>query len=302
MDEVVYHIRISSLLVSLHTRIRNVALVLPEAFRNFIFQGAEKADLDIEVKELIEDCELDKHLSVASYVASDHSLVPPNMRPPSYLWEVRIENAGYRIATWSQQNNSYLPVEIRFTPGMRSIEVSSTLVNKELFPFGFPSGSLLVYLVSALVPAMLIHASAVDYEGRGYLFTGRSGVGKSTMAKLWQSQNASIIHDDRIMVTRENGSWIIGSTPLYPGDISLTSKLDSVFILKKGTENRVGLLRGMAGYIGLLEHTVQHQYDERMISLLLETLGSLVSEIPVYELTFRNDPEVIKYILENTAK
>ena len=33
----------------------------------------------------------------------------------------------------------------------------------------------------------MLHSSAIEYEGRAYLFSGPSGRGKSTHTRLWQS-------------------------------------------------------------------------------------------------------------------
>jgi len=46
----------------------------------------------------------------------------------------------------------------------------------------------------------MIHASGVNNAGHGYIFSGVSGKGKSTMAKLWDNSGARVIHDDRLIL------------------------------------------------------------------------------------------------------
>lgn len=76
-----------------------------------------------------------------------------------------------------------------------------------------------------IIPAfnrLVLHAAAVDYEGRGIVFTGPSGAGKSTQACLWADEKgATIINHDRPVIQLEDKSPILhgapwsGSIPCY---------------------------------------------------------------------------------------
>ena len=55
----------------------------------------------------------------------------------------------------------------------------------------------------------MIHASAVEKEGKAYLFSAPSGTGKSTHAQLWRQtfkgEPIRIINDDKPAVCLQNG-------------------------------------------------------------------------------------------------
>ena len=52
----------------------------------------------------------------------------------------------------------------------------------------------------------LIHAVAVEWKGKGVLFLGRSGCGKSTHAKLWEKCfGATILCGDKPFLSEEDG-------------------------------------------------------------------------------------------------
>jgi hypothetical protein len=63
---------------------------------------------------------------------------------------------------------------------------------------------------------LYLHASAVELEGRVYLFSGDSGVGKSTHTRLWQQvfgESARIINDDKPALRYLDGVWYAYGTP-----------------------------------------------------------------------------------------
>ena len=85
---------------------------------------------------------------------------------------------------------------------------------------------------------ILIHASAVEYEGRGYLFTGVSGKGKTTISQLWKEAGADVIHDDLLVLTHAaDGSIMASSTPLNGNVFARQTRLDAIFLIGHSDEN-----------------------------------------------------------------
>ena len=57
---------------------------------------------------------------------------------------------------------------------------------------------------------LYLHASAVELDGKAYLFSADSGVGKSTHTRLWQQLHGSkarIINDDKPALRCLDGVW-----------------------------------------------------------------------------------------------
>lgn len=53
------------------------------------------------------------------------------------------------------------------------------------------------------------HSSLIDYQGRGLMFLGPSGIGKTTQAELWnQYRNALIINGDIVFVQETEESFL----------------------------------------------------------------------------------------------
>ncbi len=51
----------------------------------------------------------------------------------------------------------------------------------------------------------ILHACAVDYQGKGVLILGPTGSGKSSLALQLMAHGAQLVSDDRTMVRAENG-------------------------------------------------------------------------------------------------
>lgn len=61
---------------------------------------------------------------------------------------------------------------------------------------------------------VLLHALAVKKDGQAYLFPGKSGVGKSTLARLVTDSNVGqILSDDRVVLRREKETFRVYGTP-----------------------------------------------------------------------------------------
>lgn len=114
----------------------------------------------------------------------------------------------------------------------------STIENAEEFAYsGAFNRAIIKY------NAMLIHSSAICYDGGAYLFSARSGVGKSTHTKLWLKafpDKTEIINDDKPVVRIIDGKAIVFGTPFDGGSGIANNKsahLKAVVFLERGNDN-----------------------------------------------------------------
>lgn len=64
---------------------------------------------------------------------------------------------------------------------------------------------------------MILHSSCISTPYGGVLFSGHSGIGKSTQAELWKTlEDSKIINGDRAIVYQEKGTWMASGSP-YAG-------------------------------------------------------------------------------------
>ena len=182
----------------------------------------------------------------------------------------------------------------------RTIEVDivpRTKVMVKTDPLFHPLGSLLMVYLSNFCDGFLIHASGVKDENNGYLFTGVSGIGKSTISQLWKEQGALVINDDRLWIQQVDGEWKMFSTPMMNYiQKPLSSPLSKMFLLSQSPENTISQVSKTQGSLRLMSNCIQHLFDREMIASHLDTIFELTKIIPVYELGFKPTYEVVEVI------
>ena len=90
---------------------------------------------------------------------------------------------------------------------------------------------------------ILLHGSAVAVDGKGYLFTARSGTGKSTHTRLWCqafADRAVMINDDKPFVALRGEEVTIYGSP-WSGkhglDNNIAVPLGGICFLQRGKDN-----------------------------------------------------------------
>ena len=170
--------------------------------------------------------------------------------------------------------------EPHFTKEMIAYMESGRQFNAKLIAFG----------------GFYLHSSAVEVDGKAYLFSGPSGTGKSTHTSLWQQmlgERVCRFNDDKPALRRLDDSWYAYGTPWCGKDgINVNKKvpLAGICFLKQGSENRIRRLEPGEAVLKILSQTIHRFKNPEKLDLLLSHLDQLVREIPIYELV--NCPEI----------
>lgn len=164
------------------------------------------------------------------------------------------------------------------------------------------------YLRSLLFfDGMYLHCSAVELDGRAYLFSGPCGMGKSTHARLWQDiyPKATVINDDKPALRYLDGVWYAYGTPWCGKDgINVNKKVPiaGICFLKQGSENRIRRLDHQEAVPHLLSQTIHRFSNPERLDLMLTQLGKLVQKIPIYELVNRPEPAAAQLSYETMCR
>ena len=168
-------------------------------------------------------------------------------------------------------------------------------------PLEYPLDELLVIALLAQGRGLEIHGCGVaDTNGRGYLFVGQSGAGKSTMARIWSGEpGAVILSDDRIVVRRHDDDvWMYG-TPWH-GEAPLASpsraRLDALFFLRHAPHDEIQTIGTAEASARLFAASFPPFHDRRGLAFTLEFLERVVSRVPCRELGFVPEPAVMALV------
>lgn len=149
-----------------------------------------------------------------------------------------------------------------------------------------------------------LHASAVEVDGKAYLFSAPSGTGKSTHTQLWKrmfGETAYIINDDKPALRYLDGKWYAYGTPWCGKDgINMNRKVPvaGICFLKQASYNKIRPLSTPKAVPLLLSQTIHGFKSKERLLYLLNHLEKLVEEIPVFELENLPDLEAAKLSYE----
>jgi hypothetical protein len=188
---------------------------------------------------------------------------------------------------------------LRFSPDSLKWDLMVDSGRSVVDPLEYPLDGLILYYLSVINGDILIHASGINHSGKGYIFSGVSGKGKSTMAGLWKSAGATVIHDDRMIIRNVHGTFMMYNTPIYEDEEPSSSAIDSIFLIEHGPENIMTRVSGATAMSMMLSNCIQHNWNPGMIAGLLSSVSGLCNKIPVYRLAFRPDHSITDYILKN---
>lgn len=141
----------------------------------------------------------------------------------------------------------------------------------------------------ALHGAAAFHGAAITYNGKAYLFTGPSGVGKSTHIKLWKKYIGSgvgIINGDKPIIAEKNGSLYVYSSPWAGKEMwqkNTSAPLGAICIIEKSP---VCSIRS-AGNEELLSRLIKQIYLPKSAEGVKNTFKiyeDIVKNVPVFVL------------------
>ena len=149
---------------------------------------------------------------------------------------------------------------------------------------------VLYALATADRQTVLFHAAVVSYGGKGYLFLGPSGTGKSTHARLWLKhiEDTELVNDDNpiVRITEDDCAVVYGSpwsgkTHCYR---NVSCPLGSIVVLSQAPYNKIRRLSGIEAYVNLVASISGKRWDERIANGLHQTENALASTVPMWHL------------------
>ncbi len=145
---------------------------------------------------------------------------------------------------------------------------------------------------------VILHSSFVESEGRAILFTAPSGVGKSTQAELWRKhRNAFVVNGDCSFVRKSDGIFKAYGLP-FSGTSGICYNrehpLFAIVYLTQAKKNKLTELRGAKAFRAVYEGVKLSSWSKEDAAQVTETVGAIVSEVPVYKLDCLPDESAVE--------
>jgi hypothetical protein len=143
--------------------------------------------------------------------------------------------------------------------------------------------------------ALLLHSSGIARKGKGYVFTGKSGSGKSTVTAL--SPGSVVLNDEITVIDLSGLKATVGDTPFngfFVGKEEGEAPLSALFLLEQAAEHRLTEARDAESVKRLSREIIPPMGLETPLSpsIYWEMLGyaqKLSEALPLFKLEFSRD-------------
>ena len=150
---------------------------------------------------------------------------------------------------------------------------------------------------------VLFHGSVIAVDGIGYLFTAKSGTGKSTHTRLWREyfgNRAVMVNDDKPLLKITDSEVVAYGTP-YNGKHRLGTNtsvpLKAICILTRSADNHIEPITREQAYTMLLQQ-VYRPANMLKMTKTLEFVDRLADSVKLYKLGCNMDRSAAKIAYE----
>lgn len=209
----------------------------------------------------------------------------------SFYNEYQLE--GYKIESYCDGCFTYKSYIMLIKDGWKDILIIPSIITNDITTL-----LIMIFYTHAVQRHMIqIHSSMIDYQGKGLLFLGPSGIGKTTMAELWNRyRNALIINGDMNFVQETKEGFLGWGTPWHgssPYCENTNVSVHALIVLRQAEKNYIRELEGFEKVQLVSNNIIYPTWLEKGMELCLETLDHLLTKIPVYELSCRPDEDAV---------
>jgi len=146
---------------------------------------------------------------------------------------------------------------------------------------------LMFALCSSTKDTLLCHASVVMYGGKGYLFLGKSGAGKSTHSQLWLNhiKDSELLNDDYPAIRLiDEEPWVFGTpwsgkTPCYKNE---QVPVGGFVRLLQAPVNEIKKLSLLEAYGALLPTVSNMRWEKKCTDAVNASILKLIEETPEF--------------------
>lgn len=225
----------------------------------------------------------------------------PNSRHDVYL----LPDGGYKMIV---SNSRKEPAAAFITNADFSSIKVSLFGNKRNWVFGLNNAIMIAFAFSgAQKDLLLIHASVTMKDGKGYLFLGKSGTGKSTHSQLWLKHipGTELLNDDNPAVRLINDEVIVygtpwsGKTPCYKNK---QVPIGAFVKLEQYPENIIRREPPLKAFATLLTSTSSMLWDKPLYEKICNTVSAIAMRAPLFHLRCKPDKEAARLSFTNVTK
>ena len=147
-----------------------------------------------------------------------------------------------------------------------------------------------------------VHSASILYTGKAWLFSGHSGMGKSTHTAMWHEQlGVPYLNGDLNLIGRKDGKMVVcgipwcGTSEIYTtGDY----ELGGIVLLGRDTKDHVEPLIMYEKIMRVMQRMISPVWKEELLEKNLEIAKVIAKEVPVLHLFCTKEISAVETVKE----
>jgi len=222
---------------------------------------------------------------------------------PNGLWTILEDCPKTHYLVVLQNTEKGVPYRIVITDRRFSDFLIYSKPNQynDLHPLEYPVADLSVTgYININKIGIILHSACISLNGKGCLFAGISGSGKSTISQIWQTdKDVDVLTDERVLIRQfREGIWAFG-TPWHGTERIHKNKgtsIEHIFFIKHGKTNKANRISKIDAANRLIVRCFPSFWNREGLTFALDFCLMIASGVKCYELEFVNNTSIIGYI------
>lgn len=220
-----------------------------------------------------------------------------NEEPP-YFW--LFESEGKYSYGFSYSRNTPNCILLTSDDYSDAVVYVSGFRTEKTVGFAINNAMMLLYTFrTSSSDTLMVHASVIKYNGRGYVFLGKSGTGKSTHSGLWlrHIEGTELLNDDNPVIRVADGNVFVYGTP-WSGKTACYKnecvQLGGIVRLSQAPYNKINRLAPLMAYTSFMPSCSCMRWDPRATDTLHKSVEKVISAIRCWHLECLPDEEAAR--------
>ena len=168
-------------------------------------------------------------------------------------------------------------------------------VRQSANPYSIDSVLRIVHtLLLAREGGFLLHAASAVRDGEAYIFTGRSGAGKTTLSSM-APPDVTLLTDEISYVRKSATGYTAYGTP-FAGELAkagenVSAPIAAVYLLVQGPENRLEPIDEAEAVRTLMRNILFFAQDEGTVQSVFKSACAFAAAVPMYRMIFTRSSE-----------
>ena len=145
-----------------------------------------------------------------------------------------------------------------------------------------------------------IHSASILYQNQAWLFSGHSGMGKSTHTALWHKiVHTPYLNGDLNLIGIKEGIPVVYGIPWCGTSHIFTEKtysLGGIILLGRDTTDHVITLKHHEKILQVMQRMISPSWSATLMERNLDFAANLVAQVPVYKLLCTKEASAVKVI------